>query len=135
METDSELLSQYAENRSEAAFAELVRRHVNLVYSAACREMCGDDSLAQDVTQLVFIELARKAERLIRHPALAGWLYTSVRCVSANFRRSERRRLTGIGVVQLQITIGVKQLREDQKSVAASFVVKNSPVFLAPLWW
>src|SRR3954471_21328729 len=93
METDSDLLSKYVKDRSEAAFAEVVRRHVDLVYSAACREMCGDVSIAEDVTQMVFIELARKAHRLIRHPALAGWLYTSVRCVSANFRRQQRRRL------------------------------------------
>jgi RNA polymerase sigma factor (sigma-70 family) len=93
METDSDLLSKYVKDRSEAAFAEVVRRHVDLVYSAACREMSGDASIAQDVTQMVFIELARKAHRLMRHPALAGWLYVSVRCVSANFRRRERRRI------------------------------------------
>jgi RNA polymerase sigma factor (sigma-70 family) len=93
METDSDLLSQYVRNRSEAAFAELVRRHVNLVYSAACREMRGEASAAQDITQMVFLELAQKAGPLTRHPSLAGWLYISVRHFSANLRRGENRRV------------------------------------------
>lgn len=69
---DAELLRTYAENRSEAALAELVGRHVNLVYSAALRQVNGDAHLAQDVPQLVFADLARKAEALARHRVLAG---------------------------------------------------------------
>src|SRR4029077_15382571 len=42
--------------------------------------------------QLVFVELGRKATRLLRHPALAGWLYTCVRGMAANARRAENRR-------------------------------------------
>ncbi len=94
METDSNLLSQYVKNRSDAAFAELVRRHVNLVYSAACREMRGEASAAQDVTQMVFMELARKAEALTDHPSLAGWLYTSVRHFSANRRLAREEKVS-----------------------------------------
>jgi RNA polymerase sigma factor (sigma-70 family) len=93
MMTDAELLLRYTKDRSESAFAELVQRRVNLVYSAALRESQGDASLAEDVTQAVFTELARKASSLSRHPALAGWLYTSVRHVAANLRRSQQRRL------------------------------------------
>jgi hypothetical protein len=48
---DCELLRRYAETKSEDAFAELVRRHVNLVYSAAMRQVNGDSHLAQDVAQ------------------------------------------------------------------------------------
>jgi len=92
MNTDVELLRRYADDRSEAAFAELVARHVNLVYSAALRQVAGDSHLAQDVTQLVFIDLARKAARLTRHPSLTGWLYTSVRYAAATARRSDQRR-------------------------------------------
>src|ERR1051325_7182704 len=92
MESDAELLRQYARNRNEAAFTELVSRHLNLVYAVACRETNGDIATAQDITQLVFIDLARKARRLTGHTALAGWLFTSVRLVSANLRRAQQRR-------------------------------------------
>ena len=90
--TDSELLRTYAKDRSETAFEELVRRHIDLVYSAALRQMNGDAHLAEDVTQSVFADLARKARRLTGHTSLTGWLYTSTRFVAANIRRSEQRR-------------------------------------------
>src|SRR6266480_3773958 len=92
MATDVELLQAYAQNHSESAFAELVQRHIDLVYSAALREARGDAGLAEDVTQTVFVELAKKASKLIKHPALAGWLYTCVRKMASNLRRSEERR-------------------------------------------
>lgn len=89
---DAQLLSDYAETRSEAAFAELVRRQVNLVHSAALRQVNGDAQLAQDVTQLVFTDLARKAGEVARHCVLAGWLFTSTRFAAAKLVRGERRR-------------------------------------------
>src|SRR5437016_13988218 len=92
MAADAELLQAYAQNHSESAFTELVQRHIDLVYSAALREARGDASLAEDITQTVFVELAKKASKLIKHPALAGWLYTCVRRMAANLRRSEDRR-------------------------------------------
>ena len=92
MFTDTELLRQYAWEHGEGAFAELVGRHVNLVYSAAMREAGGDAALAEDLSQAVFAELARKAPQLLRHPSLAGWLYTCVRHVAANQRRADARR-------------------------------------------
>lgn len=92
MSTDAELLRQFVSQRAEDAFADLVNRHIDVVFSAACREMQGDVSAAEDVTQLVFIELVRKAPTLPDHPTLAGWLYTCVRYVSANLRRADRRR-------------------------------------------
>lgn len=92
MVTDTELLRQYACEHGEGAFAELVGRHVNLVYSAAMREAGGDAALAEDLSQAVFAELARKASQLLRHPSLAGWLYTCVRHVAANQRRADARR-------------------------------------------
>src|SRR5437867_6124215 len=92
MDTDTDLLRRYAEDRSEEAFTELVRRHIDLVYSAALREAHGDASQAEDVTQAVFAELARQASRVSRHPALAGWLYTCVRRMTANIRRANDSR-------------------------------------------
>jgi RNA polymerase sigma factor (sigma-70 family) len=92
MSNDTGLLRQYVEQRSEAAFSELVREHLNLVYSAAWRETNGDTALAEDLAQEVFTELAGKAPKLLRHPSLAGWLYTTVRHLAANVRRSNQRR-------------------------------------------
>jgi RNA polymerase sigma factor (sigma-70 family) len=88
----SELLRRYVNEGSESAFAELVREHINLVYSAALRETNGDEALAKDISQAVFIELVRKSRSLVDHPSLAGWLYTTVRFVAANLRRAEQRR-------------------------------------------
>ena len=90
--TTNELLRRYVADRSEAAFAELVRQHIDLVYSAALRQVNGDVASAQDVAQAVFTDLARKAPRLARHTALTGWLYTSTRYAAANARRAEQRR-------------------------------------------
>ena len=92
METDKQLLASYAQQGSEKAFRELVERHINMVHSAALRESRGDVSQAEDITQAVFTELARRATRLNEHPALAGWLYTCVRLMTANIRRAEANR-------------------------------------------
>src|ERR1035438_9324662 len=92
MTEDAELLSRYATERSEVAFAELTRRHVDLVYSAALRLVNGNVHSAQDVTQQVFTELARQAKRLARHPALVGWLYTTTRLMALRMNRTEQRR-------------------------------------------
>jgi RNA polymerase sigma factor (sigma-70 family) len=89
---DSELLRCFAEEHSEPAFAELVGRRVGLVYSAALRQLNGDAHRAEDVTQTVFIDLARKARSLCRHPALIGWLYTSTHHAAAKMLRAEQRR-------------------------------------------
>src|SRR5437899_8777046 len=92
MLTDVELLRSYAERGSESAFTELVQRHIDLVYSASLREAHGDIPQAEDITQAVFAELARKSSSLTRHPALAGWLYTCVRQMTSNARRADDRR-------------------------------------------
>ena len=92
MTDDAELLSRYAAEQSEAAFAELTRRHVDLVHSAALRLMNGDLHAAQDVTQQVFTEVARQAKRLARHPALVGWLYTTTRLMALRMNRTGQRR-------------------------------------------
>lgn len=94
MMDDATLLRRYAETRSEADFAEFVRRHLNFVYSAALRQVNGDTHLAQDIAQTVFTDLARKARDLCRHPVLSGWLFTSTRFAAAKLVRSEQRRRT-----------------------------------------
>jgi RNA polymerase sigma factor (sigma-70 family) len=89
---DAQLLRRYADEKSEAAFAELVRRHLDLVYSAALRQVEGDVHRAKDVAQQVFTLLAQKAGALARHPALTGWLYLSARHCAARAMRREWRR-------------------------------------------
>lgn len=89
---DAELLRRYAEQKDQAAFAELVRQNLPLVYRCACRSLDGDTSRAQDVAQEVFVDLARKAAALARHPALAAWLHTTTRYTAAGVRRGEHRR-------------------------------------------
>jgi RNA polymerase sigma factor (sigma-70 family) len=89
---DAELLRRYVQDDSEESFAELVRRHVNLVHSAALRQMNGDLQLAQDVTQHVFSDLARKAPTLLQRPVLSGWLFVSTRFAAAKLVRRECRR-------------------------------------------
>ena len=94
MTSDGQLLRRYTESKSEDAFAELVQRHLDLVYSAALRQVNGDAHLAQDVAQLVFSDLARKADRLRGREALAGWLYTGAHYAAAKAVRAEQRRHT-----------------------------------------
>jgi RNA polymerase sigma factor (sigma-70 family) len=88
---DPELLRRYVQEKSDAAFAELVQRHVDLVFSAALPRVGRNSQLAEDVTQRVFSDLARKAGTLTALPTLAGWLYTSTRFAASDVVRHERR--------------------------------------------
>jgi len=92
MTEDAELLSRYATERSEAAFTEFTRRHVDLVYSAALRMVGGNVHSAQDVAQQVFTEAVRQVNNLARHPAPVGWLYTTTRLMALRVNRTEQRR-------------------------------------------
>lgn len=94
MQEDMELLRRYASNRSDEDFTRLARRHLNLVYFSALRRTNGNVHLAEDVTQLVFIALAREASSLQRHTVLAGWLYVATRNAAAQAMRTEQRRIT-----------------------------------------
>lgn len=89
---DSQLLRRHVEDRSEAAFAELVQRHLGLVYHAAARQLGSDAHLAADVTQGVFLLLAQRARGLLGHPSLAGWLHATTRFKVGEALRAERRR-------------------------------------------
>ena len=89
--TDQQLLHDYAGRGSESAFAELVRRHVDFVYSAALR-MVLDAHLAEDVTQGAFVALAQNARQLTGRPVLSGWLHRTAQNLAANAVRSNVRR-------------------------------------------
>src|SRR5947207_5377771 len=88
---DLELLHEYAASKSEQAFATVVGRHIDLVYSAALRQV-RDPHLAEDVTQSVFIRLARKAGTIRDGVILSGWLFRTTRFVASEVVRMENRR-------------------------------------------
>jgi RNA polymerase sigma factor (sigma-70 family) len=88
---DKALLQEYVELGSEEAFAALVTRHVNKVYSVALRHT-GKPHEAEEITQVVFIILAKKSRKLARGVVLSGWLYHTARLASVTLIRSEVRR-------------------------------------------
>ncbi len=88
---DMQLLAEYAARNSEEAFSTLVARHVNLVYSAALRQSRNRQE-AEEITQAVFLILARKAKTLRQGTVLSGWLYQTARLTAANSLRREIRR-------------------------------------------
>src|SRR4051812_41311285 len=88
---DMDLIREYAQGNSEEAFATLVSRHVNLVYSVALRQV-RDPHLAEEIAQSVFIILAGKAKSLSPKTILSGWLCRTARYVSANTIGMQRRR-------------------------------------------
>lgn len=90
-DTDLELLARYAQHRTEDAFAEIVRRHLGLVYSAALRQV-RSPQLAEEVAQSVFTTLARDAGRLRSDTILSAWLYQVAHHTAANVVRGEARR-------------------------------------------
>lgn len=88
---DAYLLRQYVRHGSQAAFAALVRRYGGLVHATCLREV-DDPQIAEDVTQVVFLLLARRAPSLLRVDSLAGWLFRAARFSARNALRQERRR-------------------------------------------
>lgn len=92
MNDDARLLRRFSREGSEAAFTELVRRHLDLVYNAALRRTGGDPHFAADVAQHVFIALARNARKLSNHTTLPAWLHTATRNAALTLVTSEQRR-------------------------------------------
>ncbi len=91
--TDAQLLREFAQLQSDAAFRELTRRHVNLVFGTACRAT-NDHPAAEEITQNVFIALARKAAWLQREASLAAWLHRAALLEARQWWRAETRRRT-----------------------------------------
>ena len=90
-ETDQQLLQRFTRHQAEDAFAEIIRRHLNLVYSAALRQV-QSSQLAKDVSQSVFNDLARSADNLKKDSVLSAWLYEVTRRTSIDVIRRESRR-------------------------------------------
>jgi RNA polymerase sigma factor (sigma-70 family) len=91
--TDHELLHQYARHGSREALDELASRHVHWVYSAALRQVRGDAHAAEDVTQAVFLALAKKAGSIPQSAVIGGWLFRACRFAAADVRRQAARRV------------------------------------------
>jgi RNA polymerase sigma factor (sigma-70 family) len=93
--TDHDLLAQFTRGpgnpAGEDAFTELVNRHLNLVYSAALRQV-RSPQLAEEVAQAVFTQLAGQAARLRPDTILTAWLYQVTRCMAIDVVRREARR-------------------------------------------
>ena len=115
--SDSQLLQVFATESSDSAFEALVQRHVNLVYSTALR-LVGEAQTAKDVTQAVFIILARKASTLGSSVILPAWLYRTTRFAARDAKKAERRRMA----------------RELEATVMAELTSANDPFWeqLAP---
>jgi len=92
MKDDRQLLREFAREGSEAALAELVSRHIGLVYSAALRVASGNASMAQDAAQTVFIYLAQNAPRLPEDALLPAWLHRRACYAALTLIRTESRR-------------------------------------------
>ena len=94
MKDDRELLSRFEAEGSQEAFEEIVRRHLDLVYSVAMRQTAGDEYLAKDVCQQVFVSLARKAASLKERQVVSGWLYRAAKFEACRTVRNEALRRT-----------------------------------------
>jgi len=92
MLSDAELLHRYVAHHDEQAFTAFVLRHFAQVYNAAWRRCGGRTEMAEDVTQRVFCDVARKAGTLQHHPALTAWLHRSTRYLSIDALRADHRR-------------------------------------------
>jgi uncharacterized protein (TIGR03435 family) len=106
---DMTLLREYSSKNSEAAFATLVSRHINFVYSAALRQV-RNPQLAEEVTQAVFIILARKAGRISCNAVLTGWLFKTVRFTAS-----------------AQIKAAIRRQRREQEAHMNSMTLQESP--------
>ncbi len=89
--SDAELLQRYVRENDQAAFADLVGRHLDWVFSAALR-ITRDAGAAEDVAQGVFLAVAQKAWRLAGHPQLIGWLFRATQYGATTVARRECRR-------------------------------------------
>lgn len=110
--SDQQLLRDYAKHGSELAFTKLVRRHVDLVYSAAFR-MLRDAHLAEDVTQSAFVALAQSAVQLSDRLVLSGWLHRTAQNIASKSVRSDVRRR-----VREQEVVAMNELLSTQPDAA-----------------
>ena len=139
---DAELIRSYVKTGSEDAFAELVSRYVDMVYSTASRQV-GHAQLAEEVSQNVFTLLARKAPALTQFKSLGGWLhratcFIAAQTIRAEMRRRQRERLAAVmnesatdsdcwEQIAPQLDIAINQLSSaDRMAIVARFLQSKS---------
>ena len=115
---DRELLRRYTQEGSAAAFAEMVQQHLNHVYSTALRRVNGDHALAEDVTQTVFVDFARKAGGIAADAQIGGWLHRHTGFVASKMIDRERRR----------------RAREQEAVTMNDIMAIESPHATDPIW-
>lgn len=93
MNPHRQLLADYAESGSEEAFSELVNAYIGFVHGSALRLVHGNSQLAEDITQTVFTDLARKSKSLAPEVMIGGWLHRRTCYAASTALRSERRRI------------------------------------------
>src|SRR5689334_814407 len=126
---DWQCLSQFVQEGSQAAFREVVARHVDLVYTT-CRRVVRDAHLAEDATQAVFVILAKKARTIRRNTSLVGWLHNTARYVSCNaLRVAATRRRHELEAAQMP---GYKRSADERANHAAEDVVDRALNRLEP---
>ena len=117
MRDDRELLRAFVEDQSQSAFAELVGRYADLVYGCCLRQL-GDRHAAEDVSQAVFLVLARRAGTISAGTPLGGWLFNVARYSATNYRREEaRRRRREAEAAMMNPVIQSKELQADVAGV------------------
>ena len=105
------LLADFVQNGSEPAFRELVARYLGLVYSTAVRLMDGDTQRAEDVSQIVFADLAKMAGKLSAGSMLGGWLHRHTCFVARNVMRPSDIQRDNPNCIGGDITGGAQSLR------------------------
>ncbi len=117
MNPDMDLVREYLTGRSEQSFERLVSRHIALVYSSALRQV-RDPNLAEEITQAVFIILARKAASLSPKTILPGWLYRTTRFTAANALRTRatRQRYEQEAVMEFATALLLGRTRNPRKN-------------------
>jgi RNA polymerase sigma factor (sigma-70 family) len=114
--SDAELLEQFARNRDEGAFADLVRRYAPMVLNV-CRTVLRHEQDAEDALQATFIVLARKAKSIRQREALAGWLYEVAHRVAgraqanATRRREQERKATPMASADSTLDMTLRDLQ------------------------
>ena len=114
---DMALIREYSDRDSESAFADLVNRHIHLVYSVAFRYV-GNSPDAQDVTQAVFVILAKKAASLRQRATITGWLYETTRFTAAALLRTKARQQARDQEAYMQSTLNDSGLNDVWRQLA-----------------
>src|SRR3974390_3038884 len=94
--TDGQMLGSFIDQKDEAAFEALVRRHGPMVFGV-CRRVVGNHHDAEDAFQATFLVLAREASSVRPRERVANWLHgvalrTALKANAMTAKRREREK-------------------------------------------